>query len=141
MLFLAVFLSFVAENTSEHIVKKEKAKQYIESFYEDLKTDTSRISSFFIGFDDSKLIVLENLADCYNEISKSDTATSCLLEIIKVSSINRPFKWTDRTLNQLANAGGFRLLHKKDADSIITYQKEFNNFQDFQQTVFQEAQN
>ena len=141
MLFLAVFLGFVAENVRENIVEKERAKQYIESFYEDLKTDTNRISSFFIGFDDAKLSVLEKLGECYNAVSKNDTATSCLLEIIKVSSINRPFKWTDRTLNQLANAGGFRLLKKEDADSIIAYQKEFNNFQDFQQTVFQDAQN
>src|SRR5438046_155941 len=44
MLFLAVFLGFVAENIREHIVEKEKGRQYIESFYEDLKADTARLN-------------------------------------------------------------------------------------------------
>jgi len=140
MLFLAVFLGFLAENFREHEVEKERGKQYIESFYEDLKKDTGRVS-YNIKFDDSKLVVLEKLGDCYSIILKNDTATSCLLDVIKISTINRPFKWTERTLNQLASAGGFRLLRPEDADSIIAYQKEFNNFQDFQLTVFQDAQN
>lgn len=140
MLFLAVFLGFVAENFREHQVEKERGRQYIESFYEDLKTDTGRVSYNF-KFDDSKLVVLEKLGDCYDTLLKNNTATSCLLDVIKISAINRPFKWTERTLNQLANAGGFRLLRPEDADSIIAYQKAFNNFQDFQLTVFQDAQN
>jgi len=36
MLFLAVFLGFIAENIREHSVEKERAKQYIHSFYKDL---------------------------------------------------------------------------------------------------------
>jgi hypothetical protein len=47
---------------------------------------------------------------------------------------------TDRTIKQLANAGGFRLLEKEDADSIIVYQNAFALLQDFQSTIFQEAQ-
>ena len=139
MLFLAVYLGFLAENLREHQVEKERAKQYIESFYEDLKTDTARIS-FLTNFDDAKLVALDNLSNCYDTVSKNIKESSCLLAVIKSSSINRPFKMTERTLNQLANAGGFRLLYKEDADSIIAYQKEYDNFQDFQETVFQEAQ-
>src|ERR1043165_8938482 len=33
MLFLAVFLGFLAENFREHRVEKERGKQFIESFY------------------------------------------------------------------------------------------------------------
>lgn len=44
MLFLAVFLGFVAENYREHIVDKEKAKQYMHSMVENLKYDTTRCS-------------------------------------------------------------------------------------------------
>lgn len=140
MLFLAVFLGFLAENFREHQVEKNRGKQYIESFYEDLKTDTARVS-FHTGFDDSKIFILKDLPACYDSILKNMQATSCLLNVIKISSINRPFIWTVRTLNQLTNAGGFRLLRKEDADSIVAYQKAFNNFQDFQSTVFQDAQN
>ncbi|MEP6676903.1 MAG: hypothetical protein ABJA78_17205 [Ferruginibacter sp.] len=140
MLFLAVFLGFLAENLREHQVERERAKQYIESFYEDLKTDTARIS-IYSSFDESKISALANLHDCYDSISKNRQASSGLLAVIKATATNRPYKITERTLNQLSNAGGFRLLRKEDADSIIAYQKEFNNFEDFQVTAFQEAQN
>lgn len=139
MLFLAVFCGFLAENFREHQVEKQRAREYIFSFYEDLKTDSSRMS-YYTDFDDTKLAALDNLNNCFDSVTKNNKATSCLLELIKISAVNRPFKITDRTLNQLANAGGFRLLKKEDADSIIAYQNKFNNFQDFQQTAFQQAQ-
>src|SRR5579875_1717526 len=125
MLFLAVFLGFLAENFREAQVEKERGKKYIESFYEDPKADTSRMS-FYTDFDDEKLIPLGNLNNCYDTVLKNKAATSCLLDLIKISAVNRPFKITDRTLNQLSNAGGFRLLKDADADSIIAYQNDFN---------------
>lgn len=139
MIFLAVTLGFFAENIREIQVEKETAKRYVESFYEDLKTDTSRMKDF-IDFDDAKLAALNNLNNCFDTVSKNFQSTSCLLELIKISAFNRVFKMTDRTLNQLSNAGGFKLLKKADADSILAYQNSFNAFQDFQVTVFQEAQ-
>ena len=39
MLFLAVFCSFLAENLREHQVEKEKGKQPVFAFYDDLKID------------------------------------------------------------------------------------------------------
>lgn len=139
MLFLAVFCGFLAEYQLEHKIEKERGKQYLLSFYEDLKTDTARISSN-INFDDEKLKGYSDLNSCFDTVSKNIHHTTCLLTLIKYSSINRPFKMTTRTLNQLANAGGFRLLKKADADSIIVYQKEANDFEDFQTTVYQDAQ-
>ena len=139
MLFLAVFCGFLAEYSLEHKIEKERGKQFIESFYEDLKTDTARIS-IYTNYDDQKLKGLDSLGACYEAITRNTNDASCLLEIIKNSSINRPFMRTDRTLKQLANAGGFRLLKKEDADSILAYDVTFNNFQDFQSTVFQAIQ-
>lgn len=40
MLFLAVFLGFVAENIREHSVEGRKEKEYIKSIIADLKTDS-----------------------------------------------------------------------------------------------------
>jgi hypothetical protein len=140
MLFLAVFCGFLAEYYLEHRIEKERGTQFIESFYEDLKTDTARIS-FYTNFNEEKMNGFGNLGSCYDNILKNPHDATCILDVIKYSSINRPFMRTDRTLKQLANAGGFRLLKKTDADSIISYDVEFNNFQDFQSTVFQDAQN
>ncbi|HEV7781129.1 MAG TPA: hypothetical protein VGO58_07665 [Chitinophagaceae bacterium] len=139
MLFLAVFCGFLAEYQLEHKIEKERGKQYLRSFYEDLKADTARIA-FNVGFDDEKLTDFDNLNGCFDTVSKNIHATDCLLTLIKYSSINRPFKITERTLGQLANAGGFRLLKKEDADSIIAYQKMVNDLEDFQTIVYQYAQ-
>jgi hypothetical protein len=57
------------------------------------------------------------------------------------SRSNKGFVLTDRTLKQLANAGGYRLLNKEDADSIIGYENMYKGYLDFQTTVFQGAQN
>ncbi len=139
MIFLAVTLGFIAENLRESQVQKDTAGKYVESFYEDLKTDTSRMKDF-IDFDDAKLAALNNVNNCFDTVSKNFQSTSCLLELMKISAFNRVFKMTDRTLNQLSNAGGFKFLKKEDADSILAYENSFDAFQDFQATVFQEAQ-
>src|SRR6478752_5293011 len=54
MLFLAVFCGFLAEYYLEHRIEKERGNQFIESFYEDLKTDTAKIS-FHTTFDQEKV--------------------------------------------------------------------------------------
>ncbi len=41
MLFLAVFLGFLAENFREHQVEKERGREYVKSFREDLCKDTT----------------------------------------------------------------------------------------------------
>ncbi len=139
MIFLAVTMGFLAENIREMKVDNHTAKKYVESFYEDLKTDTARMK-YFTDYDDTKLEVLNNLENCFDSVSKKIKSTSCLIELMKISAYNRVFKITNRTLNQLSNAGGFKLLKKEDADSILAYENNFNAFQDFQATVFQEAQ-
>ena len=44
MLFLAVFLGFIAENVREHIVEKERAKQLSLSLITDLKKDSAQLN-------------------------------------------------------------------------------------------------
>src|ERR1041385_4186057 len=39
MLFLAVFLGFIAENVREHQVEREREKELAVSFYNELKSD------------------------------------------------------------------------------------------------------
>jgi len=138
MLFLAVFCGFLAEYQLEHKIEKERGKQYIESFYEDLKKDTSRLT-YLIEFETGKIASLSKLRSCHDSILKNQHPAS-FLEIIKNSLSNNPFLMDGRTLRQLANAGGFRLLQQEDADSVISYEKVGNNFEDYQSTLYQQAQ-
>jgi hypothetical protein len=139
MIFLAVTMGFFAESLRENINDSAKAKDYIQSFYEDLKTDTAKISAI-LHFDDEKIRGLSNIANCYDTVLQNTQSCSCLFRIMKNTVSNMPFQITDRTLQQLANAGGFRLLQKQDADSITRYLQDFNYLKDFQSTGYQQAQ-
>jgi hypothetical protein len=140
MLFLAVFLGFVAENLREHSEERHRAKEYIESFYQDLKSDTTRIN-WNIDFDGGKVAGLKNIGGCYDSLLGNSKDASCLVDVIRVTAVNRPFIRTERTLKQLGNAGGFRLLRPEDADSILSYEEQLDVFQDFQTTIYQDIQN
>lgn len=139
MIFLAVTLGFFAEQLRENYKEKRQAKEYIFSFYEDLKIDTARVSAL-IQFDHNKIDGLKNIGACYDSISKNIACHNCLLTLFRNSNFNSRFQITERTLKQLDNAGGFRLLQKEDADSIMNYETNFNQVLDFQSTIFQEAQ-
>ena len=139
MIFLAVTMGFIAENVREYFTDAQKEKQYIFSLYEDLQADTVQLN-FLINFDSQKIDVLSHMNACYDTVSKNLRATSCMGSLIKYSKTNRTFQLTDRTLRQLANAGGFRLLNKEDADSILVYESLFRQYDNFQMTIFQGAQ-
>ncbi len=139
MIFLAVTLGFFAESLREHINDSEQGKQYIQSLVEDLESDTARMNDI-IQFDEAKINALNSMYQCYDTVTNNLTATSCMGVLIKYSKVNRPFLINDRTITQLANAGGYRLLKKEDADSILAYERMYRNDYDFQATVYQEAQ-
>jgi hypothetical protein len=92
-------------------------------------------------YDKDKIDALDKMRACYDTVSKNLSCTGCMGPLIKFSKVNRSFKSNDRTLSQLANAGGYRLLRKEDADSILSYQSLYRQYEDFQSTLFQEAQN
>ena len=120
MLFLAVFAGFLAENWREHIVEHKRGEQYIKSFVEDLKIDTARFSGTIRYY--GKLdLMLNPLYLCYDSILHNQNATGCLNNILLATNGFADLIYTDRTLQQLKNAGGLRLLEEEDADSIIKY--------------------
>jgi hypothetical protein len=121
MLFLAVFLGFIAENIREHIADKKRGQEYIRSFVEDLKKDTAQFRSLLYEYSayDS---VTDQITSCYDTVTHHATSTSCLKEIIPCLISFTDFVYTDRTIQQLKNAGGLRSIQNKNvADSIISY--------------------
>jgi hypothetical protein len=139
MIFLAVTMGFFAENIRERIKDREQGKQYIQSLVEDLEADTLRMNDI-IRYDEGKINVLNNMYQCYDTVTNDLKATSCMGELIKYSKVDRPFHINDRTITQLSNAGGFRLLEKEDADSILGYERMYTDDHDFEITIYQEAQ-
>jgi hypothetical protein len=139
MLFLAIFCGFIAENWREHMVEKERGRQYIQSFYADLKKDTS-VMSAIIEIESEKIRFLSHLEQDYDSIQRGPNGTKLLFDIIRHSLGNNQLHIADRTLRQLSNAGGFRLLKKADADSIAGYEEFAKDIEDNQSTIYQQSQ-
>ena len=125
LLFLAVFLGFVAENIRETSVEHDREKEYMVTMLEDLKTDVPLLIITEKDYEESN-----NSADSVVDAITFPLATADLTKAYRhINEALNPwgFKYNDRTIAQLKNAGGFRLLrNKKVANSIIAYDI-FNN--------------
>jgi hypothetical protein len=139
MLFLAVFCGFLAEYQLEHKIERDRANQYIISFYEDLKTDTAEFARL-MATDKNKLSALTGVHGCYDTITKNPRSVGCLDVIVRNSLSFINLVNTERTLQQLKNAGGMRMLKKEDADSIYAYDNKLRRYLNFESTLFQERQ-
>ena len=93
-----------------------------------------------MAYDQEKINALATMYNCYDTVSANMLSTGCMEPLVKYSRSNKGFVLTQRTLQQLANAGGYRLLNKQDADSIAAYENAYKSYLDFQGTVFQTAQ-
>jgi len=139
MIFLAVLMGFIAENIREGISERAKGHEYIRSFVEDLRRDTTAFAEV-IAFDKKKHEALNGLSACYDTIERDNKSDGCLVPIVKNSVSNRFGNFSDGTMQQLKNADGFRLLNKTDKDSIIAYDHLARAYVNFESTIFQQRQ-
>ena len=140
MLFLAVFCGFLAEYQLEHKIEKDRAKQYIHSFYEDIKTDSAEFSMVISDYELS-LNALKKRKVCYESIKNNPKSDECLADLFNYSNGFTDLINADQTLHQLKNAGGLRLLNHADADSILAYDKMIRKYIKEETTGLQENQN
>ena len=120
MLFLAVFCGFLAENQREHMIEHTREKQYMRSLKEDVGADIKQIDRLEIELQNF-ISRLDWIAD---DLNQSFDRSSSLITFKKISMGFgfSDFIYTDRTMQQLKNAGGMRLIRNlKVADSIVEY--------------------
>jgi hypothetical protein len=140
MLFLAVFCGFLAEYTLEHRIEKEKGMQYVRSFYEDLKTDTAGFSGLIKEYE-IKIAALSKKDECFDSLPvQLKSSRPCLIDLIYNAYYFPDFMHADRTLIQLKNAGGLRLLKKDDADSILSYDRMLIGYTNIESSLFNDIQ-
>jgi hypothetical protein len=120
MLFLAVFLGFLAEYQLEHIVENNREEQYIRSFIEDLKADTAKINRI-LELSTWQQNSFDSLMGTLKTPGFSETPDKAENYFGSIFALYL-FNHTDRTLQQLKNAGGLRLIRNQHAsDSIMQY--------------------
>lgn len=141
MLFLAVTLGFFVENTREHYIERERAKQLAKSLYEDLMTDTSS----FNDISNTRSHILRSIDTLLFELDKYPAPGSIPKIYVQVYKIifKIHFKRTDGTINQLKNSGYLRYfsnseLPKKlmEYDGMVNYISEFEATYDNDLDVF-----
>jgi hypothetical protein len=140
MLFLAVFCGFLAEYQLEHKIEKERGRQYVRSFYDDLKTDTTIFTGVINRFE-QKQIAFRKKKECYQQLPQQlRSYNPCLADLFNEAGGFPDLITEDRTLQQLKNAGGLRLLKKEDADSILVYDRMIRDYARAEATGLQECQ-
>ena len=124
MLFLAVFCGFLAENFREHQVDHSRERQYMASILEDLRSDTTLLT-LVSKYWNSINIRIDSVAEAIQFPLSNTNLFKVYSQINKALDYNS-FINNDRTVSQLKNAGGFRLIRKQVvANKIITYD-QFN---------------
>lgn len=123
MLFLAVFCGFLAEYYLEHTIEHNREKQFIHSLVKDVAADTVQLSNI-------KRFRLDRLnkIDSVNTLfSKSRSGAIPVQDVAIIEDIKGhvAFYQNSGTLDQLKNAGGFRLIRNRTVvDSIQAYDQQ-----------------
>lgn len=118
MLFLAVFCGFLAEWKLESTIEHHREQQFIHSLVEDLKRDTARLT-LYIRFNQS---ILKYCDSAQHLIANSDIFKNSNSFYDYSRELARFMRYypTDRTMQQLKNAGNMRLIRNWDVSNAIT---------------------
>ena len=121
MLFLAVFLGFMAENFREHNVERSKEREYMHSIVADLREDTTIINGSIAyngrisGSDSLLLLSLQSPS------RDSFTVSQIFKYFSKASNFWVEFN-ESKTFEQLKSTGDMRLIRSKPVlDSMSKY--------------------
>lgn len=122
MLFMAVFAGFMAESYLEYRAERHKEHDYLVSMMKDLQMDTAdmsyKIKNMTMLIDTSEAI--SHLLT-KNDISKTDVY-QIYSNAIFLETKDCFLQFANGTIDQLRNAGGFRvILNKEINDKIKNY--------------------
>jgi hypothetical protein len=120
MLFLAVFLGFIAENVREESVEHHREKEYMKTMLADLSNDTAMLHRIYLG-SSKRLDAMDSMITIIDRETNSMNVTA--LYRLKRIAFRRPvLQFVDRTSSQLKNAGGMRLIRKENViDGLYKY--------------------
>ena len=120
MWFLAVFCGFLAENFREHQVEHQREKQFMITMVEDLRSDTA-IVAYVAAYWNTINNSIDSVADAIQfPVQRTDFAKA--YRHLSNALNYYGFRYNDRTIAQLKNSGGFRLIRQRDvANKIIRY--------------------
>ena len=126
MLFLAITAGFLVENQREHYVENKREKSFIKSFVEDLKQDTAKIN-VNMQLRSAKIIIMDSLIKLLNSPDPNQDGQSVYYYGRRVTR-STLFQSNDRTIKQLKNSGGLRLIRNQMASNTIMTYDQANDY-------------
>lgn len=138
MLFLAVFCGFLAEYQLEHKIEKERGKEYIHSMIEDLAEDTVSLSVSISELGPN----LKRMDSLIHLLSSADVKSygADLYSLGRKASRGSTLTLHDRTIQQMKNSGGFRLItNERVSKAIIEYYNQLRFMDLLEATELNEA--
>ncbi len=121
MIFLAVFMGFIAENIRERVADHEREQQYMESLVRDLALDTVALKAGF-PVKEKRIEAIDSVFLFFESHPQPKTIPFKIYLNIRRTTWDKIFSRNTGTINQLKNAGGLRLVRKTDVrDSLATY--------------------
>src|SRR5262245_58601716 len=128
MLFLAVTLGFFVENQREHFVEHQREKQFMISMVEDLNSDLAILNHQV----DRETISINQMDSLIYWITAKSApeSTNRLYYLGRVASRHDIFSYNNRTIDQMRNSGGFRLIRKEEiSKQIMGYYRQIGFIQ------------
>jgi len=124
MLFLAVFCGFLAENFREHQVEHQRERQYMMTMLEDLESDTALLAEC-VAFWDNINNDIDSVSDAIQfPVNRTDFAKA--YRHLSNALNYYGFNYNERTIAQLKNSGGFRLIRQREVANKITLYDQLN---------------
>lgn len=124
MLFLAVFCGSLAEYQLEHKIEKDRERQFIESMIADMKEDKSKIKPV-ADFCEKQAMAFDSILQAVYTSPLTDNKLRSLHRLqFRYAGTRYMMAFTKRTITQLKNSGGLRLIRHKPASDTITLYDE-----------------
>lgn len=134
MLFLAVFLGFLAENFRENIVEHRRAKEYAKSLLTDLKNDTADINKAAF-FDSTTTVMIDSLVLFVSSDDVLKKSGQCYY-YMRLAGWFYSIDWSKATINQLINSGNLRYFTNTElVTKISVYNTTANGISDIQEGI------
>jgi hypothetical protein len=120
MLFLAVFCGSLAEYQLEHKIEKDRERQFIESMVADMKVDQGKIEDV-AAFCEKQAMAFDTILQmAYTKpLNERNLRTLYRLQS-RYAGTRYLMAFSKRTITQLKNSGGLRLIRNKPASDTIT---------------------
>lgn len=138
MLFFAVFLGFMAEYYLEYRAERHKENDYINGMALDLKSDSAEMAIRIQGMESLKRMgkKLEKLL--YKSTFTDNDIDSIYLISTKITATLIAPNFSSGTIDQLKNAGGYRLIKNQEIVRKISDYDRWKKTINLQESVIME---